>query len=563
MKVSTVKLLIPALILVFAGTVAAQVPELIGTIEGSLTEDRGFGDESWRLATGDVNGDGYTDLIVGSWGRDLVRIFFGDELGIDTEPGVTLQAPEAGKFFGAALSVGDLNNDDFDDVVVGAFYGSVDTLANAGKAYVYLGGSPMDTTIDLTLASPNAIEGGRFGIAVRCLNFEGDPYTDVFISASREHVYGSQPVPYPGVSPAIPTYSGITYLFRGGGTLNAEADLIIAGEGGSGKAGEKGMDVADVNGDGYDDLLVDAYGARYNSANTADNSGKVNLYLGGTLLDFAPDIRIPKQDDTITEMFAYAMSTGGDINGDGLDDLLVGRHAGGKIYIYFGPLRCLDPDLTIEAPAEAVAATWAQKGINELGDINDDGYDDFIVSGYMDGWEDGVAYIFLGGETTGGYLALANPDAGSMGRFSLASAPLGDINGDEIDDFLLSAPAYGDSTQGKLYLYAGSTEITTGLKAQNISIPSSYSLKQNYPNPFNPETTIDFSLPKAGKVTLKIYNTLGQEVKTLVDKKMNVGYHRILWDGTDYTGQSVASGIYFYRIKISEHVSGKRMLLIR
>jgi len=109
----------------------------------------------------------------------------------------------------------------------------------------------------------------------------------------------------------------------------------------------------------------------------------------------------------------------------------------------------------------------------------------------------------------------------------------------------------------------GSSEFTTGVKAQNISIPSSYSLKQNYPNPFNPETTIDFSLPKAGKVTLKIYNTLGQEVKTLVDKKMNVGYHRILWDGTDYTGQSVASGIYFYRIKVSEHISGKRMLLIR
>jgi len=421
----------------------------------------------------------------------------------------------------------------------------------------------MDTTIDLTLASPNAVAGGRFGIAVRCLNFDGDPYADVFISASREHVYGSQPVPYPGVSPAIPTYNGITYLFRGGGTLNAEADLIIAGETSSGKAGGKGMDVADVNNDGYDDLLVDAYGARYNSANMADNCGKVNLYLGGAILDFAPDIRISKQDITQQELFAYTMSTGGDINGDGYDDLLVGRYAGGRLYIYFGPLRCIDPDLTFEAPPEAAAAAWAQKGTNELGDINNDGYDDFIVSGYMDGWEDGVAYIFLGGETIGGYLALANPDAGSMGRFSLASAPLGDINGDGIDDFLISAPAYGDSTQGKLYLYAGSTEITTGLKAQNISIPSSYSLKQNYPNPFNPETAIEFSLPKAGKVTLKIYNTLGQEVKTLVDKKMNVGYHRILWDGTDYTGQSVASGIYFYRIKISEHVLGKRMLLIR
>jgi len=464
MRRRTVILLVPALILAFAGTGVAQVPELIGTIEGS--QDENLGDACRRLAKGDINGDGYTDLIVGCWSEGLVHVFFGDEIGIDPEPDVTLTGFEPGGVLGAAglsVSCGDLNNDGYDDVVVGDYVEDVDDIVNAGKAFVYYGGSPMDTTIDLILTSEYPVEGGWFGIIVTCGHFDTDPYADVAIAASREHVYGSQPCPYPGIRPAIPTYNGIIYLFRGGDPMDSVVDLIIPGEASSGKAGEKDMDACDVNGDGYHDLLVGSYGARYNSANMRDNCGNVNLYLGGPRLDFAPDIRIPKQDITQQELFAYTMSTGGDINGDSYDDLLVGRYAGGRLYIYFGPLRCIDPDLTFEAPPEAAAAAWAQKGTNELGDINNDGYDDFIVSGYADNWEDGKAYIFLGSETIGNYLTL-DGESGSMGCFSHASLSLGDINGDGIDDFLIAAPKYGDS-QGKLYIYAGNEGIGGGSKA--------------------------------------------------------------------------------------------------
>lgn len=96
-------------------------------------------------------------------------------------------------------------------------------------------------------------------------------------------------------------------------------------------------------------------------------------------------------------------------------------------------------------------------------------------------------------------------------------------------------------------------------------IPDKFSLKQNYPNPFNPSTTIEYWIPNQGEglVTLKIYNVLGQEVRTLVNEVRQAGIHKILWNGTDNNGKSVASGVYFYRINADDYVSSKKLLLLK
>jgi hypothetical protein len=94
-------------------------------------------------------------------------------------------------------------------------------------------------------------------------------------------------------------------------------------------------------------------------------------------------------------------------------------------------------------------------------------------------------------------------------------------------------------------------------------IPKEYQLSQNYPNPFNPTTEIDFGLPKATFVTLKIYNIVGQEVITLIDKSLSAGTYRVRWDGVDGSGRSVSSGVYFYRIRAGDHTQTKRMLLLK
>jgi photosystem II stability/assembly factor-like uncharacterized protein len=95
------------------------------------------------------------------------------------------------------------------------------------------------------------------------------------------------------------------------------------------------------------------------------------------------------------------------------------------------------------------------------------------------------------------------------------------------------------------------------------NVPESYMLYQNYPNPFNPETTVSFDLPASGKVTLTIYNTLGQVVKTLYNGNFNAGSHTVKWDGRNDYGFSSPSGIYFCKMKAGDYNNVKKMILMR
>jgi len=91
----------------------------------------------------------------------------------------------------------------------------------------------------------------------------------------------------------------------------------------------------------------------------------------------------------------------------------------------------------------------------------------------------------------------------------------------------------------------------------------SYDLFQNYPNPFNPETRISFSLGSSGFVSVKVFNILGQEIRTLLSAEKNTGVHSLLWDGKDNSGNPVASGAYIYRIESEGFISAKKMMLLR
>ncbi len=94
-------------------------------------------------------------------------------------------------------------------------------------------------------------------------------------------------------------------------------------------------------------------------------------------------------------------------------------------------------------------------------------------------------------------------------------------------------------------------------------LPKEFSLSQNYPNPFNPTTTIKYTLKDEAKVTLKIYNVLGEEVATLVNRKESAGFKEISWNGKNNRGIQVGSGIYFYRIEAGNFVKSKKMLLLK
>jgi hypothetical protein len=94
-------------------------------------------------------------------------------------------------------------------------------------------------------------------------------------------------------------------------------------------------------------------------------------------------------------------------------------------------------------------------------------------------------------------------------------------------------------------------------------LPTTYSLEQNYPNPFNPETQIEFSLPQAATVELTVYNVLGQQVRQLAAGELPAGRHTLTWDGTDDGRQTVASGVYLYRLAAGNHVFTRKMMLLK
>lgn len=100
--------------------------------------------------------------------------------------------------------------------------------------------------------------------------------------------------------------------------------------------------------------------------------------------------------------------------------------------------------------------------------------------------------------------------------------------------------------------------------AEEEELPREFALSQNYPNPFNPVTNINFSLPEAVTVELKVYDLLGREVRTLINgESLNPGYHTIRWDGRNDYGTSVSSGVYFYRIVAGGFVKAKKMMMLK
>jgi hypothetical protein len=103
---------------------------------------------------------------------------------------------------------------------------------------------------------------------------------------------------------------------------------------------------------------------------------------------------------------------------------------------------------------------------------------------------------------------------------------------------------------------------------ENAAQPSAFRLEQNYPNPFNPSTDINYSLPEDAFVTVKVYDALGREVKTLLSSNQTARAYRVAWDGKDASGNTLASGMYLYRM-VATNASGKvftdskRMMLLK
>lgn len=124
---------------------------------------------------------------------------------------------------------------------------------------------------------------------------------------------------------------------------------------------------------------------------------------------------------------------------------------------------------------------------------------------------------------------------------------------------------YNDYASGRPEVRTVRPEVQAGEVSMALPTarPTSYALRQNSPNPFNPVTVVSYDLPNAGDVKISVFNIIGQHITDLVNVYQEAGSYQVSWDGKDNTGASVASGVYFYRIKTDQFSDTKKMVLLK
>ena len=180
-----------------------------------------------------------------------------------------------------------------------------------------------------------------------------------------------------------------------------------------------------------------------------------------------------------------------------------------------------------------------------------------------------------------GLVAQASPEAKenlAAGRGTVANLVF-EVNDPTVDAITLEAVERENPHHSLIFIYShrdeqsvqfvrsvpefGSVTVALSNTTSPDNLPATFGLEQNYPNPFNPTTQIEFSLPVASHVDLIVFNVLGQEVKSVINGEMPAGYHTVTWDGISSTGNSVSSGVYFYRLEAGSFVETRKMMLLK
>ena len=244
---------------------------------------------------GDVNNDGYNDVIIGAWGVNSesgkAYIYYGGS-SMNSSYDVVLTGVTASRFGMHVSNAGDVNNDGYDDVIVGAYAYS----SNKGRAYLYFGGSSMNNIADKTFTGSTS---SYFGSSVACAgDINSDGYDDIVIGAIK---YSSN--------------RGRAYIYLGGSSMNTTIDLTLSNSYSNTYFGMNVAGIGDVNYDGFDDFMVSGTG--YSS-----NKGIIKLYYGGSSLNSGVDQTFI--GNTSNVKYGMGLSGGGDFNGDGVHDIIIG-----------------------------------------------------------------------------------------------------------------------------------------------------------------------------------------------------------------------------------------------
>ncbi len=335
-------------------------------------------------SAGDVNGDGYEDIVVGAYLYDdgtntdagAAYIFFGGP-SMDNTYDVKMVGENAGDHFGATVAgAGDVNGDGYADVIVGADSYDDGTNTSAGAAYIFFGGPSMDNTYDVKMIGEGAWHLFGFDVA-SAGDVNGDGYDDVIVGAVYYSTAGN-------------THLGAAYIFYGGSSMDNTYDVKVTGENAEDRLGVSVAGAGDVNYDGYDDIIVGAYG--YDDG-TQLEAGAAYVFLGGNPMDNAYDVKMVGETDS--SFFGYAVSGAGYINNDSLADVLIGAYGydvganedQGAAYVFFGgnPMDAVYEERIVGEAAGDEFGRSVSGGFN----VNQDPYDDLAMGAHL--FDDGIA----------------------------------------------------------------------------------------------------------------------------------------------------------------------------
>jgi len=400
---------------------------------------------------GDVNGDGYEDVIVGApyysngqYSEGLAFVYYGSPTGLSTVPNWTGEINQNVAFFGFSVgTAGDVNMDGYDDVIVGApFYSNGQVVE--GGAFIYQGSAAGLSTTPNWTAEGNQV-GARFGTSVATAgDVNGDGYSDAIVGA---YLFDNGQID-----------EGRAFVYHGSsGGLNMSPNWTAESDQPTAYFGFSAGTAGDVNGDGYEDVIVGA--PVYDNGQT--DEGRAFVYHGspGGLSD---SFNWTAEGNQAFAIFGWSVGTAGDVNGDGYNDVIVGAYDydngqtnEGRAFAYHGSAVGLSvaPDWTAESDQ---AFAWFGYSVGTAGDVNGDGYNDVIVGAFL--LTTGRAFVHFGSATGLSTIPNRTATGGQAGaEFSFSVGTAGDVNGDGYAEFVVGAPLFdhGQTDEGVVFVDRG------------------------------------------------------------------------------------------------------------
>jgi len=423
--------------------------------EGNQT-DAAFG---YSVSTaGDVNGDGYSDVIIGAFLYDNGQtdegrafVYNGSNLGLLSMATWTAEGNQTNAHFGCSVSTaGDVNNDGYSDVIVGAKIFDNDQV-DEGRVFVYYG-SILGLSLNPSWTAESNQGGSQFGFTVSTAgDINNDNYSDVIIGS---------PLYDNGVLD-----EGRAFVYYGSPTgLSGAANWTAESNQQTALFGYSVSTAGDVNGDGYSDVIIGSN--RYDTPIL--DEGRAFIYYGSSGgLSLTPNWASESNPSAFFVYYGNSVSTAGDVNDDGYSDVIVGAYSWdnvepdeGKVFVYHGSSAGISTTANWAVESNQAYARFGNS-VSTAGDVNNDGYSDVIVgaSEYDNGESnEGRAFVYFGSSTglssLPGWTAESN-QANSLFGVSVASA--GDVNNDNYSDVIVGAYLYdnGQSNEGGAFVYYG------------------------------------------------------------------------------------------------------------